>query len=481
MLQPATSSNIKLRLYVMMFLQYFVQGCFLPVISVYLEESMGLSRAQIGLFGAGLAVGPLVSSFILGQLVDRSFATERVLAATHLAGAVLMFLLYGSIQFLHFSASNGFWWVFSLGVAYSVLYTPSLMLTNALAFHHLQDSDREFPLVRLWGTVGFVLPAWIVEYFFLSGNQGELLNNARGVTLLFAAAAGVAMGFYSLSLPHTPPKQGASKLALTEVLRLLRERAFLVLVIVAFGVAIVHKFFFVLNSPYLKAMLFRGGFAGWEGRISSIGQVAEVGVMAALAMFILRLGFKTTMALGIFAYIARCVLLALAAAIEGDFTTSMILIGIGQALHGFCFGCFLAAAFMYVDRCSPGDVRGSMQNFFGTFILGLGFLAGGIVAGWVGKQFEALNDTSLGMIGGAVSWTAQYQASGPPADSVRAALGIQSTAGWTPIQGQYTQQDWVGVWLASAVIGLLCLMVFVAFFPKTPPSRTSEAPPDVNP
>src|SRR5690606_23512991 len=110
-----------------------------------------------------------------------------------------------------------------------LLYAPSMMLTNALAFHHLKDSDREFPLVRLWGTIGFVLPAWIVEYFFLSGSQSELLNNARGVTLLLAAGAGALMGVYSFTLPHTPPRKGASKLALTQIVELFRNRAFLVL------------------------------------------------------------------------------------------------------------------------------------------------------------------------------------------------------------------------------------------------------------
>ena len=481
MLQPAaTSRGIKLRLYLMMFLQYFVQGCYLPVISVYLEESMGLSKGQIGLFGTALAIGPLFSAMVLGQLADRRFATENVLALSHLAGAVLMFLLYASIQYMGASAARGFWLVLLLGVSYAVLYAPSMMLTNALAFHHLKDSDREFPLVRLWGTIGFVLPAWIVEYFFLSGSQSELLNNARGVTLLLAAGAGALMGVYSFTLPHTPPRKGASKLALTQIVELFRNRAFLVLVCVALGVAIVHKFFFVLNSPYLKAMLYRGGEAGWEGRISSIGQVAEVGVMAILALLIARLGFKWTMALGIFAYIARSLLLAGAAAIDGQFTLSMTLVCLGQAMHGFCFACFLAAGFMFVDRTASDDIRSSIQNFFGTFVLGLGFLLGGLIAGWVGNAFEAPNQTELGMATGASGWTAIYQEAGPPEDSVRARLGIQSQAGWTVVVGQDRRQDWIGTWTTSAALGLICLLVFVWFFPAAagPRPQPHEPPAD---
>ena len=478
MLQPAaTPRGIKLRLYLMMFLQYFVQGCYLPVISVYLEEAMGLNKGQIGLFGTALAIGPLFSAMVLGQLADRRFATQRVLAFSHLASAVLMFLLYASIQYFGASAGRGFGLVVLLGVGYAVLYAPSMMLTNALAFHHLKDSDREFPLVRLWGTIGFVLPAWIVEYFFLSGSQAELLNNARGVTLLFAAAAGALMGFYCFTLPHTPPRRGAHKLALAQIVELFKSRAFLVLMLVALGVAVVHKFFFVLNSPYLKAMLYRGGEAGWEGRISSIGQVAEVGVMAILALLITRLGFKWTMALGIFAYIARSLLLAGAALIDGQFTFSMVLICLGQAMHGFCFACFLAAGFMFVDRAASSDIRSSMQNFFGTFVLGIGFLLGGLVAGWVGNTFEAPNQTQLGMATGAAGWTAVYQEAGPAADSVRATLGIQPHAGWTVVVGQDRRQDWAGTWTTSAAIALVCLLVFVWFFPQGSGERPKEDPP----
>lgn len=472
MLQAAaTPRSIKLRLYVMMFLQYFVQGCYLPVISVYLEEAMGLNKGQIGLFGTALAIGPLFSAMVLGQLADRRFATQRVLAVSHLAGAVLMFLLYASIQYFGASAGRGFWMVLLLGVGYAVLYAPSMMLTNALAFHHLKDSSREFPLVRLWGTIGFVLPAWIVEYFFLSGSQTDLLNNARGVTLLFAAGAGALMGVYCLTLPDTPPRKGASKLALTQILALLRSRAMLVLTLVALGVAVVHKFYFVLNSPYLKAMLYRGGEAGWEGRIASIGQVAEVGVMALLALLIARLGFKWTMALGITAYIVRSLLLAGAATIDGDFALSMSLIALGQAMHGFCFACFLAAGFMFVDRTATDDIRASMQNFFGTFVLGIGFLLGGLVAGWVGHAFEAPNQTELGMVAGTSGWTAVYQQEGAPEDSVRARLGIQSQAGWTVVVGQNRRQDWAGTWTASAAMALVCLVVFVLFFPRLPDDK----------
>ena len=143
----------------MMFLQYFIQGSYLPVASVYVQDELGFSEIQVGLFGSALAVGPLFAPFIIGQLVDRHWATERVLAISHLLGGATMLLLYFETRVTPFVI---------LGTIYSILYIPTMMLTNSLAFHHLKDRDNEFPRIRLFGTIGFVVPAWCVEYFWLS-------------------------------------------------------------------------------------------------------------------------------------------------------------------------------------------------------------------------------------------------------------------------------------------------------------------------
>ena len=137
-----TQRSLKLRLCGMMFLQYFVQGCYLPIASLYVEQTLGFSARQVGIFGSALAVGPLFAPFVLGQLVDRHFATQRVVAFCHFVAGVLMIALY---------LQEGVWPVIILGTIYSVLYVPTMMLTNALAFHHLKDRDKEFPIVRLPG------------------------------------------------------------------------------------------------------------------------------------------------------------------------------------------------------------------------------------------------------------------------------------------------------------------------------------------
>ncbi|MFP6672502.1 MAG: MFS transporter, partial [Pirellulaceae bacterium] len=155
-----TNSSVRFRLSVMMFLQYFIQGSYLPVASVYVQDALGFTEFQLGLFGSALAVGPLFAPFIIGQLVDRHWSTQRVLAISHLFGGVIMLLLYIETDVTTFVI---------LGTLYSVLYIPTMMLTNSLAFHHLKNRNREFPRIRLFGTIGFVVPAWCVEYFWLRG------------------------------------------------------------------------------------------------------------------------------------------------------------------------------------------------------------------------------------------------------------------------------------------------------------------------
>lgn len=447
-----TEPTLKKRLIVMMFLQYFVQGCYLPIITLYLIDALGFSAFQIGVFGAALAVGPLLAPFVFGQIVDRHYATERVLAFCHFSGGVIMLALF---------LQQSYWPVVILGVLYSVLYVPTMMLTNSLSFQHLKDSDREFPLIRLWGTIGFVVPAWLAEGLFLRGLSGEALNTGRGIVLAMAGVAGLIMAAYCLTLPHTPPVKSDKKdLAPGKVLKMLKYQHFLVLVLVAFIISIVHKFYFQWNSPFLKNVLLMGGETGaWEQRISSIGQVFEVLVMAVLGFGIKKFGFKAVMLVGLLSYLVRSLVFAYASTLSDAYVLAMSLTCLGQAMHGLCFGCFLAAAYIYVDKVCPLDARGSMQTFFGTFVFGLGMFAGGFISGSIGEYFTSPENGTL----------------------VRAAWNIESQTG---IQA-FTQKnldgdpinllrDWPGIWLSSAAIALFATLLFWILFPKIDTSQRMD-------
>lgn len=414
-----------LRLSVMMFLQYFVQGAYLPVVSVYVRDALGFTSTQISLFSAALAVGPMLAPFLVGQFVDRYFATERVMAFCHLAGGVLMLTL---------ASQTDLWVLIGLGTLYSLLYVPTMMLSNVIAFRHLADSDVQFPRTRLFGTIGFILPAYLVEFWWLQGLEGTELQSARSIVFVLSGGVGILLGLYCLTLPNTPPQADKKRgYAPATVLRMFRQRDFAVLVVISFFIAMAHQFFFVWNSPFLRDILDSGNIAGaYEQSISSVGQVCEIGVMAVLGLFIGRLGFKWTMTIGAVAYTLRCVLLAMVFAVEVPFSGKLAIAILGQALHGFCFGCFLAVAYMYVDRISPRDARGSMQTMYGTFILALGFFVGALVSGWVGKVFS---DTDGNV------------------------------------------NNWTGLWLSCAALAGICALAFATLFPDRSPEA---APADAN-
>jgi MFS family permease len=231
------------------------------------------------------------------------------------------------------------------------------------------------------------------------------------------------MGLYCWSLPHTPPVGKRRDYAPGIVLSLLRRQDFLVLVIVSFLIAIAHQFVIAWYGPFLRTILDTGQWGAWEQRISSVGQMFELGVLAILGLMIKRLGFKRTMVLGTAAYLLRSVLFALVFLVDLPFAGRLVLAGAGQALHGFCFGCFMAVGYMYVDKVAPPDVRGSMQTFYGVFVLSLGFFFGGFVSGIVGDYFTT---------------------------------GVGPTA----------VRNWPGIWLSCAALCAACVLLMAVLFPS---------------
>ena len=247
------------RLSVMMFLQYAIWGAWLPILWPFLADHRGFTAAQIGnLFAVG-AVGALLAPFIAGQIADRFFATEKFLAASHLAGAVLVWQL-ASIEtyqgFLRFS------------LVYSILYAPTLALTNSLAFHHLADRDREFGKVRVWGTVGWIAVGIAVGQWLLlrhtpsgPGVTPEIVKAAqaagRADAFRLSAILGAAMGLFCLFLPHTPPSRGVRENASLAALSAAGRNPLLTLFLISVPFCCVHQFYFVHTSGFLSELQVR--------------------------------------------------------------------------------------------------------------------------------------------------------------------------------------------------------------------------------
>ena len=383
---PPLSPRLNLQLSLMFFLQYAIWGAWLPILYPFLAGYRGFTPQQIGdMFAVG-AVGALLGPFIAGQVADRWFPTQRFLALSHLWGALLVWQLAGIETY-------GGFLVFSL--LYSLIYTPTLALTNSLAFHHMPDRDRDFGRVRLWGTLGWVavgigVGQWLLYRHTPAGVDAAAVQLAqdagRADAFRLSALLGLAMGVFCFFLPHTPPSRGERRSAVAEALGEIRKQPLLTLFLIAVPISCIHQFYFVHTAGFLSQHQARAAgltesfnrvFGVGGGGLMTVGQVAEIGVLALMPLLAKRLSRKTLLGIGIAAYGLRMALFA--------YADSIGLLVLGVALHGLCFGCFIFVAFMIVDEETTGDVRASAQSLFNVVVFGIGIIVGSQVAGWVAE------------------------------------------------------------------------------------------------
>lgn len=372
----------------MMLLQYAVWGAWLPLAGRYLsaptaEGGLGFSGGQIGLIlGLAGSIGAIASPFIAGQVADRYFSTERFLAFLLLVGGFVKWVTAGQTDYTA--------WLW-LSILYSVVYMPTLALSNSMAFTHLTDRDRNFPKVRVWGTIGWIVVSWLFPMIYLQSDltlqwmPPFLIGPEKvGVTarladsLRFSALISWAYAGYCLFLPHTPPKRDAvEKLAFAKAFRLLREPSFAVLVAASLPISIIHQIYFIQTPSFLSHL---GLLDSQIGPAMTIGQFSEILIMAVLGSMLTRLGFRRVIALGALAYFVRYFI--------WSFPGLPVEVQVAsQALHGVCYACFFAGAYIYADRIAPPDIRHSVQTVFGIIILGGGPVLGGILSGWLADRF----------------------------------------------------------------------------------------------
>jgi len=381
MTSAVTPPALRLRLSVMMFLQYAIWGAWLPILYPFLLGHRGFSLNEVGAILAAGAVGAIFGPFIAGQVADRYFSTERFLAVSHLLGAALVWFLASVADFRAFMV---------LSLLYGLIYAPTLALTNSLSFHHLEDRDRDFGPIRLWGTIGWIavgigIGQWLLLKHSPQGVGESVVAAAQdaGRADAFRASAvlGLVMGLYCFTLPHTPPaKDAKQRNATLEAIVEIRRQPLVTLFLLAVPISIIHQFYFVHTSEFLSvlqrqseaAQSFASGisrvFGVGGGGLMTIGQMTEILVLGAIPLVAKKVPRKVLLGTGIIAYAARMALFA--------YTDSMATILLGVALHGLCFGCFIFVAFMVVDENTTGDVRASAQNLFNLVIVGIGIIVG---------------------------------------------------------------------------------------------------------
>ena len=375
------------RLSIMMFLQFAIWGAWLPILYPFLLGYRQFSLTETGLCLSAGAVGAIFGPFIAGQLADRIISTEKLLAISHLIGAVLVYMLGTSDTFMQFAILSG---------VYGFVYAPTIALTNSLAFHHLPNRDRDFGKVRLWGTVGWIAAGIAVGQYLRiwSTPTGVPLEEiaaaqdaGRAVAFSVSAALGVVMGIYCLTLPHTPPsKNQKNRFAWLETLREIRMQPLVTLFVIAVPVSIIHQFYFVYTSDFVTGIQNTAGsdaantFANGintvlgvgGGGLMTIGQMSEIVVLACMPILAVKFSKKTLLCTGLVAYGLRMAIFA--------YFPTLVPVLIGVALHGLCFGCFIFVAFMVVDEFCSKDVRATAQNFFNLVIVGVGIIVGSLFA-----------------------------------------------------------------------------------------------------
>ncbi len=380
------NSTPRLKLFLMMVLEFFIWGAWLPLIFGYLP-SLGFDATQQSLILSAFPVASIVGMFFSNQWADRSFAAEKFLAVSH---------LIGGLAILGCGFTRDFNAFFVLMLVHCLLYVPTISITNSIAFANMKDGAKEFGIVRMGGTIGWILAAWPFTFIFVNWDAvnaahpagfvdmigkalanpltGDAAKAATSWTFKVAGVASLVLAAFSLTLPHTPPrpaKTGSGEsLAWVQALQLLKHPFVLVLWLVTFVDSFVHNCYFNWTGVFLGTPKEAGGVgiaSNWIAPVMSIGQVAEILTMFVLGGTLKRLGWRTTMIVGILGHAARF-------AVYSFFPQNAGLIIVVQVLHGICYAFFFATVYIFVDAYFPKDIRTSAQGLFNLQILGIGAL-----------------------------------------------------------------------------------------------------------
>jgi len=355
--------GIRLRLCIMMFLEYAVWGAWGVSIGGYMYNTLHYDGAQVGWMFSTTALAAMISPLFVGYVADRFFSTEKMLAGLHFMGTLLLIAAAFASEFRH---------LFPIMQLYALCYMPTLALTNSISFANIADSKRDFPGIRVWGTWGWIISGWLI---------GFLVGGVTNHQFFVAAALSAILAVFCLYLPHTPPKFKAAPTAGTpaqsaggeSIFRLLSDPSFLVFVICSLLICIPLSFYYSQANAFLVELE-----APYPTALQTIGQLSEVGFMAAMPFFITWLGVKRMLTVGMLSWVLRYLAFA---------SLALIPVIFGLFLHGMCYDFYFVASYIYVDTRVHESQRASAQSFIAFVMLGVGMFLGSIASGWVVDRY----------------------------------------------------------------------------------------------
>ncbi|MGB6152764.1 MAG: nucleoside permease [Pricia sp.] len=361
------TGTVRAQLSIMMFLEFFIWGSWFVTMGIYLPNSLGSDGGEIAMAYSTQSWGAILAPFIIGLIADRYFNAERILGILHLSGAVLMYLLYRADNFDLF---------FPYLLVYMVGYMSTLALVNSVSFNQMEDPGKEFPFVRVFGTVGWITAGILISFMDWDSQLGISEGFLRNTFLMAAISSGV-LGVFSFTLPKTPPRADVSKkVRLSDVLgldalSLLKDRNFLIFFLASVLICIPLAFYYQHAGQFLGEI----GVANPAFKMT-FGQVSEILFMLLLPYFFKRFGFKMTLLVAMAAWGIRYLLFA-----YGDTGELVFLLLIGIALHGICYDFFFVSGQIYTDSKAGQAYKSSAQGLITLATYGLGMLIGFWVAG----------------------------------------------------------------------------------------------------
>jgi nucleoside transporter len=398
--------SVRLRLSVLMFMQYFIWGAWYVTMGTYLLKTLNANAVQIGSGYANLSIAAIISPFFVGLIADRFFSAQKVLAILHLIGALTLYYISVIHNF------NAFWWLILL---YTLLYMPTISLSNSISFAQMKDAGKEFPAIRVCGTLGWIVAGLLIGFM---GIESSML------TFRIAAACSLLLGLFSFFLPDTPAKKKAVNFASIlglDALVMFKNRSFTIFFISSVLICIPLAFYYGFANPFLNDI----GVENAAGKMT-LGQASEVLFLLLMPLLFIRLGVKKMMLIGMLGWVARYLFFSF-----GNSGPGVWMLYAGIILHGICYDFFFVTGQIYIDKKAGDSIKSAAQGLITFATYGIGMLIGSYASGFLAQLYAS-------KLNGVIHYS------------------------------------WQSIWFIPAAIAALVFIIFAAFFKESAESNPEK-------